>query len=327
MEGIYPNLKDNKFRNRKSTLNVWLKEAFDHWRNTYSDISSPDELAKYLEQLQPKERELFIDVSSFVFILFNELDKIPSYLREAVAIVAMCSIIEQLQATRKGYVSLDNWLKGKEAAQELEKVIHTSDHRGALASLVDLYHSRYGSTQAVTDFFYNYFSREEQESLIRDYCVQTKCLLRMLGVRLQRLIPEFSDTWTLQKIVERLGDQIRVEEDFLPVCYGATCYIDYGQCFPDMGCRLSDSRLLEKSLRRVVKRLVYGYRNRFVHHASLPILSFGERKDDKGSFSSIVFDLVDDTLVKHSLDMKSLLEAFQSSLRRFFETSASVRQQ
>jgi len=326
MEGIYPNLKDNRFRNRKSTLDMWLKETFDHWRNIYSDISSPDELAKYLEQLQPKERELFIDVSGFVFMLFNELDKIPSHVREAVAIVVMCSIIERLQATRKGYVSLDNWLKKKEAAQELEKAIHTSDHQGALTCLVDLYHSKHGSTQAVTDFFYNYFSRKEQESLIRDYCVQTKCLPRMLGIRLQRLIPEFSNTWTLQKIVERLGDQIRVEEDFLPVCYGVTCYIDYGRCFPDIGCRLSDSRLLEKSLRRVVRRLVYGYRNRFVHHASWPILSSGERKDDKGSFSSTVFDLVDDTVIKHTLDLKSLLTAFQSSLRRFFEASASVGQ-
>jgi hypothetical protein len=324
MEGVYQNLKDSKYQSRTRYLEMRLKEAYDHWRSVYTDISSLDQLRLYLEKLPPKNRELFLDMSGFVFILFNELDKIPPCLQDAVAIVSICSIIERVQATKNRHISLGNWLKEKKTAETLEELMQTRTPHEALVQLVDLFHSKYGSTQAVADFFNSYFDKEEKGSLIRDYRVQTRYIPRIHAPVLRRFIPEFSDTWTLEEVKQKLGNQVELEDGFLPVCYGVTCYIEYGRCFPNVSCRLKDQKLLEDSLRRVARRLVYGYRNRFVHQARLPILASGANKGEKALFSSIVLDLLDDTIVEHSLDLNSLLKAFQSSLRRFFDTSTKT---
>jgi len=325
MEGVYPDLKDSRYRSRTRHLEMRLKEAYNHWRSVYTDISSLDQLRPYLERFPPKGRELFLDLSGFVSILFNELDKIPPYLQDAVAIVSICSIIERIQMAKNGYVSLGNWLKEKKTGETLKELLQTRTSHEALVQLVDLFHSKYGSTRAVADFFNSYFNREEKESLIRDYRVQTRYIPRIHEPVLRRFIPDFSDTWTLEEVVQKLGNRVELEEGFLPVCYGVTCYIEYGQCFPNVNCRLKDQKLLEDSLRRVARRLVYGYRNRFVHQARLPILASGAGKNEKAQFSSIVFDLLDDTIVEHSLDLNSLLKTFQSSLRRFFDTSTEIR--
>jgi len=122
MEGVYPDLKDSKYQSRTHYLEMRLKEAYDHWRSVYTDMSSLDQLRPYLERLPPKGRELFLDMSVFVFILFNELDRIPLYLQDAVAIVSICSIIERIQAAQQAYDSATESLTLEQRSIASEKL-------------------------------------------------------------------------------------------------------------------------------------------------------------------------------------------------------------
>jgi len=324
MDGVYPNMKDSRLLTREGHLKRLLKEASRHFSKIYPELTSPESLAKYLERLNPKTRELFLEVSIFINILYNELNAVPPFLKDAVAIVAICSLIEKLQSKRGDYVPLVDWLKSEATAKQLEELIQQEGAvQRALNVLVDKYNSHYGSREAIVSFFHSHLLNEDKRSLIRSYCRETECIENVFQGSLKAMTPGFRETMTIGEVKAILKDRIEVRKAFLPLCYGSTCYVDYGRCHPNVSCRLGDDRLMQDILRRVVSRLLYAYRNRFVHKARLPILA-PELKEDAQTFYSAVFDHIDGKLVKHTLEREFLLRAFAVSLKRFFDKSETV---
>jgi hypothetical protein len=323
MNGVYPKMVDSLFGTRKGHLETRLKEALEHYAKIFPELRNPDHLAKYLEKRDPKIRELFLETDQFVNIVYNRLDSIPEYLREAIVIVMMFSIIETLQVGMRKYVKLAEWLQSQESARRLDDLTEQGlDSSQKLSALTEIYSSKYGSTHAALDFFDNYLLQPDKKSLIRTYETLKECLLDVFRDLLRSQVPDFDERMTLEEVRKALGDQAKTERRYLPVCYAPTCYVHYDICEPNMGCRLdSDQDLLKRSLDRVVKGLLYAYRNAFVHKSGLPVIPEASQSSE-ATISEIVFDRLDGRFIAHTLDLNFLLKAFASSLRKFFDTAA-----
>jgi hypothetical protein len=310
MDGVFSDMKNG----REDLLRLRLKEAFNNYSAVFPELNSPDDLAKYLENLQPKMRELLLEVANFVGIIYNKLDAVPEYLRDATTLVLMFSIIETLQLATKKYVEFSHWLQSKECASKLEQLLeHEHDTGQMLKSLTEDYFSTYGSIHAATDFFENFLSKKEKQQMIQDYRVRKKCLERVWKDTLRMMLPAFDRTMTVVEVTAALDGRVKVGEEFLPECYCTACFVDYGNCWPKFGCRLDDDEeALRRNLEKVTKRLVYSYRNAFVHKSRLPIMA--------GS-AAHVFDYLEDRLILHTLDMDFLIGAFRNAFRKFFDAA------
>lgn len=316
MNDVYPNMQDNISGSREDFLRMRFREAYDDYSNVFSEFKSPDDLSTYLEKREPKMRELLLEVNTFVGIIYNKLNEIPEYLRDAIALVIMFSIIEKLQLATKKYVELADWLQTAECARKLDELVKDGSETGqALKTLMGIYFTIYGSIHAATDFFEN-FSKTDKQKLVRDYRIRKECLENVFESKLRILLPTFNRTMTVAEISKALGDRVKVGEAFLPDCYCTTCYVGYGNCDPSLGCRLDDEGVLRTNLNKVTKRLVYSYRNAFVHESRLPIIPEEGSSDRK---VVDVIDYLDDRLVLHNLDMKFLLNAFRNAFKKFFE--------
>jgi len=325
MNGVYPNMKDSLFGTRRDYLETRLKEASRHCARIFPELSGSNELAAYLETIDPKARELVLEVDGFVNIMYNELTSIPEYLRDALAIILMFSIVETVQLATMKYVRLSDWLRSEECARKLDDLTEQyTDSKHRLKALTEAYFSRYGSARAALDFFEKCFPEDDKKSLIRVYRTLRMCLDSVSPNQLKALMPEFDDSeTTITQIEKALRDRVKIDRAYLPVCYVPSCYIQYGKCDPDVRCRLEKEEILLESLRKVVKRLLYAYRNAFVHESRLPTLvptlvEENEKPSTKRSYS-IVYDHLYGRHIAHSLDLQFLLEAFRISLRQFFD--------
>jgi len=214
MNGVYPNMKDSLFWTRKQYLETRLKEASAHYAKAFPELGNPSQLAEYLEKLDPKMRELVLEVDNFASILYGKLDSIPDYLRDAIAIVVMFSMIETLQLATKKYVQLHDWLQSKECARKLDELTAQGlDADQRMKGLIRVYFSTYGSAHAASDFFENYLSQSDKKSLIRTYGTTKECIEGMSRDLLRMLMPNFDERMTLQEIKQALGDRVgEIEE-------------------------------------------------------------------------------------------------------------------
>jgi hypothetical protein len=322
MNGVYPKMVDSLFGTRKGHLESRLKEASENYAKIFPELREPDRLAEYLERRDPKIRELFLETDQFVGIMYNGLDSIPECLRDSVIIMMMFSIIETLQVGMKKYVKLVDWLQSQECARKLDGSIEQGlDSKQKLKALAEMYASKYGSTFAAMDFFDNCLAESDKKSMIRSYGTPKECLLDAFSGRLRILLPNF-ERMTVGAIKNALGNQIETDTRYLPVCYSPTCYVHYNTCEPSVGCRLdTDENLLRLSLQKIVKRLLYAYRNAFVHKSSLPMIPVDTRSTTTRN-TRMVFDRIDGRHIVHELDLDFLLKAFGTSLRKFFDTAA-----
>jgi hypothetical protein len=312
MNNVYPNMKAS----REDFLRIRLGEAFSDYSSVYPEVNDPEELSIYLEKLQPNFRELFLDVARFVGILYNELDTIPDHLRDAVSLILMFSIIETLQLATKDYVELSHWLQSKKCSEKLDELWKKGmDCKQVLKALSAEYFSTYGSIHAVTDFFEDFLSEPDKRKLIQDYRVRKQCLEQVWEGYLKLGLPSYNPAMTIPQVLSffnpNFGRGIQSGEAFLPECYCTACYVQYGNCWPSIWCRLNDEDVLRNTLTKVTKRLVYAYRNGFVHNSRLTILAGG---------TAHVFDYIEDRIILHTLNRDFLLEAFRNALVKFFET-------
>jgi hypothetical protein len=325
MNGVYANMKDSLFWTRKQYLETRLEEASAHYGKVFPELNKTSQLAEYLAKLDPKVRELVLEVDLFASILYDKLGSVPEYLRDSIAIVIMFSMIETLQLATQKYVMLHDWLQSDECARKLDDLtIQGLDAGQRMTALTQVYFSKYGSAHAASEFFENYLSESDKKSLIRTLGIARECIEGMSGDLLRMLVPRFDERMTLQEIKRVLGNRVgEIETAHLPVCYAPVCYIQYGVCWPNSGCRLDhDDDLLRKSLGTVIRELLYAYRNVFVHGSRLPIIfERAESSSETGRVSRIVFDVLNDKFIVHKLDLKFLLEAFRTALKRFFDTA------
>ncbi|MGA2785671.1 MAG: hypothetical protein ABSF09_13325 [Candidatus Bathyarchaeia archaeon] len=215
------------------------------------------------------------------------------------------------------------WLQTDECAKKLYEL--TKQHSGSkqiLKTLVKDYFLKYGSTHAATDYFEEYFSKADKKELIMNYRTKRQCLEKVWESTLRMMLPTFSRSMNVSEVANALGNKVRVSDEFLPNCYCSTCFVDYGNCIPSYGCRLDDDQeILQINLDKVVKRLVYQYRNVFVHDSRIPVFAA-----KSSNANANVLDLLGDKMVLHTLDRGFLLEAFRNSLRKFFETASLIAQ-
>jgi len=325
MNGVYPNIGDSKYRTREAVLKRMANEASNDWSKVFSDLNTTEKLEQYLERLEPKMRELFLDVARFVGIMYRELDNVPDHLRDALAMVLIFSIIERLQESKRKYIKLGDWLQGSEAAQKLTELTDQGlKANEILRCLMNAYFSSFGSTQAASDFFDIYLSTDYKKLLIQSYHTRRKCIIGYYRDTLKSLVPGFRETMTVNDVKNILKDRANVDMNFLPLCYRVTCYVQSGRCHPNIVCDLDDEETLRKTLRKTVNRLLYEYRNAFVHKAELPMLA-PELQEEAQSYYSAVFDVLKGRPVKHTLRRESLLDAFSVSLKRFFERSIGAQ--
>ncbi len=324
MNGVYPNLKDSTYGTRENSLNRMLMEAVDDWSQVFPDLNTTDKLGSYLARLEPKMRELFLDVARFVGIIYKELNNIPDHLRDALAIALIFSIIDTLQESRRKYVNLSNWLQESKAAEKLAQLTDQGLKASEiLRCLMDTYFASFGSTQAALDFFDNYLSSDQKRLLIQSYQTERECIIGYFGGTLRTLVPDFRDTMTVNEVKNALKDRVNVDKAFLPLCYGVTCYVDGGGCDPSIECHLNDEETLRKTLRKAIDNLLYEYRNAFVHKARLPTLA-PKMNEECQFFYAAAFDHLDGHLIKHTLSLESLLNAFSVSLKSFFDSAQTV---
>jgi hypothetical protein len=239
-------------------------------------------------------------------------------------IVLAFSIIERLQLATKKYVRLEDWIATEDSARIYDTAGGTT--RDRLGCLLGVYFSKYGSTRAGCDFFEGYLKDDDKKALVRSYRRLRKCLPMANRMWLQLIVPDLKDSMTPEDIMTRLdcaSSSVKIEEEFLPECYGVTCYVDYRDCWPADGCRLDDRALLRETLEKVVKRLLYSYRNAFVHEGGLPTLTSGKEKGFD-VMVSWVLDRLDDATIQHTLDRQFLLRAFADCLRNYFQTLAPI---
>lgn len=322
MNGVYPDMRNNEFfGTRKRFLETRLEEASGYYSKIFPELQSPDRLAEYLEKRNPRIRELFLDTALFVHILYDELASIPDYLKDAVAIVMMFSIIETLQTGMKKYVTLSDWLQGQECARKLDELVSKEPDTGQrLKALRETYFSKYGSTQAALDFFENNLSDADKKTIVRAYGVLKVCLVDAYSGRLKTTLPGY-EKMTVEEIRRLLGDRVKTDQRYLPVCYAPDCYVHYHTCSPDESCHLnSDENVLRQSLNKVIKGLLYAYRNGFVHSSNLPTIP-ADTKSSETHTSRMIFDFLDDRQIVHELDLDFLLKAFGPSLKHFFDTA------
>ena len=317
--GMYPNLRDSVFGTRNNFLETRLKEATEDYKTLFDPSPTSENLAEYLRKLPVHYRELFLDVSRFFGIIYNETNTLPEHIRPSIVLTMMFSIIERLQQAENRYVDLGDWLRSSESRSQLAHFIiegQTDAERifNGAGKLLEKYYQTYGSVSAITDFYNMHFTKKDRQELVRTYLVQMQYVSGIFYRKLQVLAPDLlknpADVQNASKVLNR-----SLEDGFLPLCYDIRCYIEYGSCWPDLGCRLDDDLVLKENLTKVVKQFVYGYRNKFVHDARLVILA----QESQRSFHSEVLDVVKEKPIVHELNLEQILKGFRLAFKSFFD--------
>jgi len=320
-DGVYPRLKNDALTSRRDFLETRFNEASQDLKRLFS---TSEELSDYLTRLKPRYGELLLDVSRFFGIIYNELTTVKEHLREPIELVAMLSIIERLESFEKGYKPVGDWLRSEECKTFLGE-LGRKIQNGELSildvgkELANKYGATYGSANAITDFFCTYFSSKDRKELVRSYHVKTRCITEVFGEMIRQLIPDFRETMPLDQIAKKMNKI--VEDAFVPVCYNVCCWVQQGMCAPNVECRVEDESILNENVPKVIRELVYGYRNRFVHKARLPIFAPRREEDARGFHSFVIDSIRREPYIVHTLQLQTLHEAFARAFKSFFDRS------
>ena len=232
-----------------------LKKATEDYKTLFDPSPTSEDLVEYLSRLDVHHRELFIEAADFYGIIYNERNTFPPYIKPAIVLTMMFSIIERLQRGENKYVDLDDWLHSRECKSQLpnlniegqtdaEKVSDSIDR------LLEKYRQNYGSVSAVTDFFSDYFTKRDKQKLVRGYNESKNYVRGIFEGNLRIIAPDLLKNPADVKKASQVLKNTPLEEGYLPPCYDIRCYIHYGSCGPELGCRLNDDRVLKESLTR-----------------------------------------------------------------------------
>mgnify|MGYP001036734482 FL=1 len=299
----------------KDFIEMRLKKATEDYRTLFDPSPTSEDLAKYLSRLDVYHRELFLDVADFYGIMYNERNAFPPYLEPAIVLTMMFSIIERMQRGENKYIDLDDWLRSKECKSQLRNLAiegqtDADKVSDGIHKLLEKYREDYGSVSAATDFFSEYFTKQDKQKLVRCYNERKNYVTGIFEGNLRITAPDLLKNPTDVKKASQVLKNTPLEEGYLPPCYDIRCYIHHGSCRPELGCRLSDDRVLKENLTKVVKQFIYVYRNEFVHDAQLVMLARNQ---------GLVGDVIKGKGVIHELSLKQLLESFRTAVKSFFD--------
>jgi hypothetical protein len=92
----------------------------------------------------------------------------------------------------------------------------------------------------------------------------------------ERIHYALTESGTIDEFAKKY--RVGLSENTLPECYDwRSCWIEYGQCHPEVKCRLhTDQGLLDEKFKKIVT-ILYHFRSEFVHEARISaILSTNE---------------------------------------------------
>jgi hypothetical protein len=169
----------------------------------------------------------------------------------------------------------------------------------------------YGSRRNVIDFFINNVSRENKLKLIRAFKgYWTDTIQAFSGRHYKKVLNPFPSTIT--EAGKKMG--VKVEKHLMPYCFDwRECWIQYGECFPDIYCKLvNNDELINTVLKKVISDL-YQMRNDFIHSAKVTALSEKE--------SITLFTLLGSKRKPISIELtdSDLESIFENGLKNYFD--------
>lgn len=298
-DDIYPNLKDTFLWQRDEVIKGFLNEANSALGRFFS---THDELIKYINAfLRREDAELFLDVCRFFNIAKNYA------CHPFLEFIMMISVVENLGIPR--YLSFFDWLVTKENKKIIESEFNLSKNKSydsfvaSMERLNEKYLETFGLRRSLLSFFDKNLEDKEKVKLIRSFeTKKVKCVYKAHYKVTSRY-------GTIEDYAKDTGKTI--DERLLPACYDwQNCWIEYGQCQPDVRCvLLVDKKALEQHLGRTIG-IIYDYRSMFVHKARSPPFS---------KTTSIVQDVYENKPIIIRLTLEELQIMMENALKKHFD--------
>ena len=296
---IYPNLKDTLLWQRDDVIKDFLNEANSALGRFFS---TQDELIKYINGFVRREdAELFLDVCRFFNIAKNYA------CHPFLEFIMMISVVENFGVPR--YLSFFDWLVTKENKKIIESEFNLDKNKGydsflaSMKKLNEKYLETFGLRRSLLSFFDENLEDKEKVKLIRSFeTKKVKCVYKAHHTVASRYS-------TIEDYAKDTGKTI--DERLLPACYyWQNCWVEYGQCQPDVRCvLLANKKALEHHLSRTIG-IIYGYRSMFVHKARSPPFS---------KTTSIVQDVYENKPIIIRLTLEELQIMMENALKKHFD--------
>ena len=306
---IFPNLKGIFNESREKILEVWIGEAYNPFNNRFASL---EEFINFINKIkEPKNAEKFLRLSQFYHSCKNY---VPDTFTKLIMIF---SIIESILSLGKKYKPFKDWIMGQDDLINLKlPYIKNGDlktFKQCLEELKEEYHSEFGSTRNVAEFFDKYISDDDKVKIIKSFRIKRNDIVYSYSAKLYEKIPNF-----LFERMEDLDDsRFKIEKSRLtPICYNwKYCYIGYGHCHPDIYCLLKDNKeLLSDTLRKIIN-VIYHIRSDFVHNAKMPPIA--EAGID---FSTGIYN---DEVVLIELNIEEFSSIFEDGFINYFKENIS----
>jgi len=299
---IYPRLVDTPLWTREGHIDVLINECY---KAMEQKLGKKSDFINYLNKIErPEDAELLIDVLSFY-------NKAKNYAEDTfIKVIMMISCIEKIAVEK--HMFFQDWLLKYEPVvkERVEKILigtHDlhNDFKKLVSELKDEYNKEYGSSRKVRTFLSTHLTEDEKINLIR--CFRLKHTSRAHRFS-KRMEPGYKDIETIEDL-KKTG-RFSVNEALMPSCYSwESCYVDYGQCCPEIYCTLRGNKSLDETLKEIID-VIYGMRSKFVHNAKM----FNLPKKDVFS----VLDVYMDKGVSIEMKIEAFEEMFENCLKRFF---------
>ena len=301
---IFPNL-GRGFGSRDAHLKIWIGEAYNGLNAHFTSLMV---FIQYVNNINSKENaEQFIRLCQFYNSSKNYVDN------SFTKLIMILSIIESIISKGKKYRPFKDWILGQknliESRIDYLKEGDVNTFIKIIEEFKTVYHSEYGSTRNVVDFFHKYMTIEDKVSIIKSFRYKNTKVVSQYSEKLYEKIPHM--------LVNKFGDfnktRFRVSEELMPLCYNwRCCYVDYGHCYPNIGsCLLMENEgLMFNTLKRIIN-IIYTMRSDFVHNAKMPGIS------EKGiDFTSTVYK---GKLLMIELNIADLEELFERGFLAYYD--------
>jgi arsenate reductase-like glutaredoxin family protein len=301
---LFPNMGEF-FEPKNNVIEVWVNETFEAFSSLFP---SKEDFVAYLNSFKdPKDAELLIKIGGFYFITKRYHSQ--SYIK----LIMIISLMEKLVDRESKFQEFNEWLESQDnKISELlsnAKTIDANKFKQIIRTLREEYSRQFGSQRNVLNFFRKHFSKEDKVKLIRSVTARQADSVGRFSKRICK-IPDLSKVTNIQELKER---GFNIEKSFVPYCYNwEQCYLDYGECHPDLGCLLvEDESLQDKCLKKVVKD-IYQMRSDFVHRAIIPLLN---EKD-----ATFTLGTSGEKLILITLTTEDLQSMFERALKHYFDS-------
>lgn len=267
-EDIFPDL-DGIFDSRNILLKRWVDASYDGMKDQFSSL---DDFIIFLNNIKnKKDAEQFLRLCRF----YNSSKNYVEY--SFTKLIMMLSVIESIISSDKKYLPFKDWILGQDDLIESRltdiKKRDIKEFKRVIQDFKEIYHSEYGSTRNVIDFFHTYMDKSDKVYIIKSFKPKKTDIVQQYSEKLYEKAPHMIGESF--KELKNKGHKIR-ENELMPLCYNwRYCYVEYGHCHPDIYCCLmEDDELLLRYLKKVIG-VIYSLRSNFVHNAKMPGIGEG----------------------------------------------------